>query len=126
MRELESARDKLEWVEDEYRDARTRVDAAGLEYRVVNAGVSGDTSAGGLRRLAWLLRLPVVGGLTRKILTARFARTLATLLNNGVHLLPALDIASEIEKTIIATSDSNTDNSGYTGAATTPVPVAVG
>jgi acyl-CoA thioesterase-1 len=36
-----------------------RIDAAGLDYRVVNAGVSGDTSAGGLRRLDWLLRLPV-------------------------------------------------------------------
>ncbi len=38
---------------------QTRVDDAGLDYRVVNAGVSGDTSAGGLRRLDWLLRLPV-------------------------------------------------------------------
>jgi acyl-CoA thioesterase-1 len=36
-----------------------RLDAAGLGYRVVNAGVSGDTSAGGLRRLDWLLRLPI-------------------------------------------------------------------
>ncbi len=36
-----------------------RIDAAALDYRVVNAGVSGDTSAGGLRRLDWLLRLPV-------------------------------------------------------------------
>jgi acyl-CoA thioesterase-1 len=32
-----------------------RVDAAGLNYSVVNAGVSGDTSAGGLSRLAWAL-----------------------------------------------------------------------
>lgn len=32
-----------------------RVDAAGLAYEVVNAGVSGDTSAGGLRRLDWAL-----------------------------------------------------------------------
>ncbi|MEZ4292417.1 MAG: arylesterase [Myxococcota bacterium] len=38
---------------------QARIDAAGLDYRVVNAGVSGDTSAGGLRRLDWLLRLPV-------------------------------------------------------------------
>jgi acyl-CoA thioesterase-1 len=30
--------------------------AAGFAYRVVNAGVSGDTSAGGLRRLDWVLR----------------------------------------------------------------------
>jgi acyl-CoA thioesterase-1 len=33
--------------------------AEGFHYRVVNAGVSGDTSAGGLRRLDWLLRLPI-------------------------------------------------------------------
>jgi acyl-CoA thioesterase-1 len=36
-----------------------RIDAAGLDYRVVNAGVSGDTSACGRRRIAWLLRQPV-------------------------------------------------------------------
>lgn len=36
-----------------------RIDAAGLRYRVVNAGVSGETSAGGLRRIGWLLREPV-------------------------------------------------------------------
>lgn len=32
-----------------------RVDAAGLDYDIVNAGVSGDTSAGGLRRVDWAL-----------------------------------------------------------------------
>jgi acyl-CoA thioesterase I len=32
-----------------------RIDAAGLRYRIVNAGVSGDTSAGGLSRLDWAL-----------------------------------------------------------------------
>ena len=31
---------------------------AGLAYRVINAGVSGETSAGALRRLDWLLREP--------------------------------------------------------------------
>ena len=36
-----------------------KVDAAGLGYRVVNAGVSGETSAGALRRMDWLLRQPV-------------------------------------------------------------------
>ncbi|MBX3732774.1 MAG: arylesterase [Verrucomicrobiae bacterium] len=34
-------------------------DEAGLPVTVVNAGVSGDTTAGGLRRLDWLLRRPV-------------------------------------------------------------------
>jgi acyl-CoA thioesterase-1 len=33
-----------------------RITAAGLRYRVVNAGVSGETSAGARRRLAWLMR----------------------------------------------------------------------
>jgi acyl-CoA thioesterase-1 len=33
-----------------------KVDDAGLRFSVVNAGVSGDTSAGGLRRIDWLLR----------------------------------------------------------------------
>jgi len=36
-----------------------KIDAAGLRYRVVNAGVSGETSAGARRRLGWLLRRPV-------------------------------------------------------------------
>ncbi len=34
-----------------------RLRAEGLPYRVVNAGVSGDTSAGGLRRVDWALKL---------------------------------------------------------------------
>lgn len=33
-----------------------RIDAAGLGFRVVNAGVSGETSAGALRRMDWLLQ----------------------------------------------------------------------
>ncbi len=34
---------------------QTMLDSAGYEYEVVNAGVSGDTSAGGLRRMDWVL-----------------------------------------------------------------------
>ena len=33
-----------------------RLNDAGLDYEVVNAGVSGDTSAGGLERLGWALQ----------------------------------------------------------------------
>ena len=32
--------------------------ARGYQYRVINAGVSGDTSAGGLARLSWVLQRP--------------------------------------------------------------------
>ena len=35
-----------------------KIDASGLPYQVVNAGVSGETSAGLLRRLDWVLRGP--------------------------------------------------------------------
>jgi acyl-CoA thioesterase-1 len=38
---------------------QSKIDSAGLSFRVHNAGVSGETSAGGLRRIDWLLRQPV-------------------------------------------------------------------
>ncbi|HVU16394.1 MAG TPA: arylesterase [Candidatus Didemnitutus sp.] len=36
-----------------------KIEAAGKSWRVVNAGLSGETTAGGLRRLDWILRQPV-------------------------------------------------------------------
>src|SRR4029450_13603502 len=33
-----------------------KIDAKSWNFKVVNAGQSGDTSAGGLNRLAWLLK----------------------------------------------------------------------
>ena len=36
-----------------------KIDSAGLPYEVVNAGLSGETSAGALRRTDWLLRQPI-------------------------------------------------------------------
>jgi acyl-CoA thioesterase-1 len=36
-----------------------KIVAAGLPWRVVNAGLSGETTAGGLRRVDWILRQPV-------------------------------------------------------------------
>jgi acyl-CoA thioesterase-1 len=36
-----------------------KVDSAGLGFRVVNAGVSGETAAAGLRRIDWLLQQPI-------------------------------------------------------------------
>ena len=35
-----------------------KLEAAGRPWRVVNAGLSGETTAGGLRRLDWILRQP--------------------------------------------------------------------
>jgi general secretion pathway protein F len=42
-----------------------------------------------------VLRLPVIGGLTREVLAARFTRVLGTLLHNGVALIPALAIVHD-------------------------------
>jgi acyl-CoA thioesterase-1 len=36
-----------------------KLDSLGLPWNAVNAGLSGETSAGGLRRIDWLLREPV-------------------------------------------------------------------
>ena len=36
-----------------------KIEAAGLKWRVVNAGLSGETSAAGLRRVDWILRQPI-------------------------------------------------------------------
>ncbi len=36
-----------------------KIDDAGLPCAIVNAGVSGDTTAGGLRRVDWLMKRPV-------------------------------------------------------------------
>ncbi|WP_439882924.1 arylesterase [Pontibacter sp. MBLB2868] len=36
-----------------------RIDSLGLPYKVINAGVSGETTAGGKSRINWLLKNPV-------------------------------------------------------------------
>ena len=38
---------------------QSRLDSAGLTYKVVNAGVSGETSSGGVERIEWILSNPV-------------------------------------------------------------------
>ena len=50
-------------------------------------------------RLKWdqtLLRLPLIGGLTLKIETARFARTLGTMLKSGVPVLGAMAVVGDM------------------------------
>jgi acyl-CoA thioesterase-1 len=49
------ARDEDTWVSG----VAALADSAGTPIRAVNAGVSGETSAGGLRRLDWILREPL-------------------------------------------------------------------
>ncbi|MDP5070931.1 MAG: type II secretion system F family protein, partial [Congregibacter sp.] len=52
-----------------------------------------QSAAGKQRWHAQLLRMPLFGGIVFEFEMARFARTLGTLLGNGVPLLKAIDIA---------------------------------
>jgi general secretion pathway protein F len=62
-----------------------------LAWRVWTANPEG--------RLAWdrtVLRLPLVGPLTMKVETARFARTLGTMLRSGVPVLGAMGVVGDM------------------------------
>ena len=65
-----------------------RLDAEGLDFEVVNAGVSGDTSAGGLARLDWAL-----DGDVRVLIVALGA-------NDGLRGLPAEQLQHNLAQTI--------------------------
>ena len=59
-----------------------------------------------------LLRMPVLGGILRKIAVARFCRTLSTLISSGVPILDGLEITAKtsgnaiIEDAVVATRKS--------------------
>lgn len=65
-----------------------RLDAEGLKFQVVNAGVSGDTSAGGLRRLDWAL-----DGDVRVLVVALGG-------NDGLRGLPASELRQNLSTII--------------------------
>ena len=65
-----------------------KLDAAGLDYEVVNAGVSGDTSAGGLARLDWALE-----GDVRILIVALGG-------NDGLRGLPAQELQANLAQII--------------------------
>ncbi len=55
-----------------------------------------ESEQGRLKWDRWLLRIPLVGLVLRKVEVARFARSLGTLLHGGVPLLQAMTIVREI------------------------------
>ncbi len=83
----------------------------------------------GLRNPAWrgrfdalVLRVPVIGGLLREVLAARFTRTLGTLLLNGVPLIAALGIVRDVigNRAGLAAVDRGTESAkGGAGLART-------
>lgn len=69
---------------------QARLDEEGYGYEVVNAGVSGDTSAGGLRRLDWSLSGDV------SVLVIELGA------NDGLRGLPASDLKKNLADIIAA------------------------
>lgn len=71
-----------------------------------------------------LLRLPILGGLMRETLAARLTRTLGSLLQNGVPLIPALGIAKEALGNLAATQAVESAAVGAKGGAGLARPLA--
>jgi acyl-CoA thioesterase-1 len=67
---------------------QARLDAEGYPYEVVNAGVSGDTSAGGLRRLDWALEGDV------EILVVELGA------NDGLRGLPVAEMKKNLDEIV--------------------------
>ena len=65
-----------------------KLDAAGFDFEIVNAGVSGDTSAGGLARLDWAL-----DGDVRVLIVALGG-------NDGLRGLPASELQANLAQII--------------------------
>lgn len=65
-----------------------KLDSLGINYRVVNAGVSGETSAGTLRRIGWLMRGPVD------------VLVLETGANDGLRALSVDSLRSNIQRIV--------------------------
>jgi acyl-CoA thioesterase-1 len=65
-----------------------KLDAAGIDFEIVNAGVSGDTSAGGLARLDWAL-----DGDVRVLIVALGG-------NDGLRGLPAVELQANLAQII--------------------------
>ncbi len=68
-----------------------------------------------------LLKLPVVGKMTRMIAVSRFTRTLSTLLTGGVPMLQSMDIVKNVvsnhvlEKAVIAARDNISEGENISG-----------
>ncbi len=62
-----------------------KIRAAGLPFETINAGVSGDTSAGGLRRMDWLLQRKI------DVLVIELGA------NDGLRGVPAIVLKSNLE-----------------------------
>jgi type IV pilus assembly protein PilC len=81
------------------------------------------TPAGRMQIDGFVLKLPVLGLLMRKIAVARFCRTLSTLLASGVSILEALDITAKTAGNAVVEQGLNTTRTRIEGGETIAVPL---
>ncbi|UJH67751.1 arylesterase [Allomuricauda sp. SCSIO 65647] len=74
-----------------------RLDSLGLEYTVINSGVSGETTSGGLNRLDWVLRQEV----------AIFVLELGA--NDGLRGVPLAETRKNLQEIINAVKAKSSD-----------------
>jgi type II secretory pathway component PulF len=84
------------------------------------------TPAGRLRFHGWLLRLPVLGQVVTLSAFAHFARTLATLLDNGVPVLQALQIVEETMSNRVIANEIKAARARVTDGTSISQPLAKG
>ena len=72
----------------------------------------------------FVLKLPILGLLMRKIAVARFCRTLSTLLSSGVSILEALDITAKTAGNAIVEEAIYTTRKSIEGGETIAAPLA--
>jgi general secretion pathway protein F len=80
--------------------AGERLSVAACHHRSGGDGdvsaLAGDPQRGGCRGTRFKLKIPVLGGLERKVAVSRFAKTLSTMLASGVQLLRAMEIVKNV------------------------------
>ena len=74
-----------------------RLDSLGLEYKVINSGLSGETTSGGLNRLDWVLNQPV----------DIFVLELGA--NDGLRGIPLSESKNNLQKMIDMVKEKNED-----------------
>ena len=83
----------------------------GLFLLVTGVILYGRTPVGRMHLDGLMLKIPVIGDISRKIAVARFCRNLGIMLNGGVPVSTAIEIAAEVldnkalQKTLRATHD---------------------
>ncbi len=74
-----------------------RLDSLGLDYKVINSGLSGETTSGGLNRLDWVLNQPV----------DIFVLELGA--NDGLRGIPLSESKKNLQKMIAMVKEKNPD-----------------